>query len=169
MQEGMTALMWAAYKNNTDIIQLMVRVNAKFNVRAKCGRTALCFAVERNNVAAVAALVRAGSADPNLPVMVTKSTPLMLAARSNHAEIVTLLLEDSVVLVKLNQVNNNGETAVFWAASYGHVEIVTQLLIAGANPWMKNREGNDAYSITKSDEVEESINYNCLDLFRPKA
>lgn len=31
----MTALMWAAFKNNVDIIQLLLRVNTKMNMRAK--------------------------------------------------------------------------------------------------------------------------------------
>lgn len=78
-----------------------------------------------------------------------------------------MLLEDSVILVKLNQQNNvcilllfigapdtllwclqNGETALFWAASYGNVEIVTQLLIAGGNPYIKNRVSFDILAAT---------------------
>lgn len=85
--------------------------------------------MQQKNEAAVSAIVRAGSADPNIPVMVvctepasanfsrlikflvcvcikTQTTPLMLAARLNNRVFVDMLLEDSVILVKVNQQNN---------------------------------------------------------------
>lgn len=37
----MSGLMWAAYKNNVEIIQLLVRVNTKMNMRAKVMCTVL--------------------------------------------------------------------------------------------------------------------------------
>ena len=36
----------------------------------------------------------------------TQTTPLMIAARANHCALVEMLLEDSVILVKLNSQNN---------------------------------------------------------------
>ena len=51
-----------------------------------------------------------------------------------------LCLQLFVLAIKLCcDVMQNGETALFWAASYGNVEIVTQLLVAGGNPFIKNR------------------------------
>jgi len=48
------------------------------------------------------------------------STPLMWAARNDHAAICTLLLAAGA---EVNAQDNNGSIALMWAARYGHADV----------------------------------------------
>jgi ankyrin repeat protein len=58
---GQTPLMWAARRDNTEVIEFLLRRGAKLNARDKDGRTALCFAQEGGRTNAAALLIRKGA------------------------------------------------------------------------------------------------------------
>ena len=78
-----TALHWAAYTNDSEIADLLIRAGANAKATNRYGVTPLALASTNGNAAIIEALVKAG-ADPNL-ASAEGETPLMLAARSGIA------------------------------------------------------------------------------------
>jgi ankyrin repeat protein len=58
---------------------------------------------------------------------------------NNHAEDVKELIRLGIAV---NEVDKNGRGALFFAAHYGHEEIVSLLLEVGANLHMRDCDGN---------------------------
>ena len=58
-------------------------------------------------------------------------TPLMLASKLGNLEAVKILLVAGAQVDK--QIVNSGDTALSWAATEGHLNVVTTLLSYGAN------------------------------------
>ena len=86
--------------------------------------------------------VNAEKYSPILPLMVaSKKTPLMVASKNGHTEIVQLLLEKGAYV---NAKDNYGETALMLAAANGRTEIVQLLLEKGADVNAKNEYGRTA-------------------------
>lgn len=57
------------------------------------------------------------------------NSPLYLAAQGGHLNVVRTLIASKVWV---NQTNHNNETALFAASYKGYLEVVTELLAAGA-------------------------------------
>lgn len=66
--------------------------------------------------------------------------PLHLAAWKGDAEIVKLLIHQGPSLAKVNEQNNDNETALHCAAQYGHTEVVKALLEELTDPTMRNNK-----------------------------
>nr|XP_018904892.1 PREDICTED: uncharacterized protein LOC109035644 [Bemisia tabaci] len=64
---------------------------------------------------------------------------LHLAARNGWARVVESLILDS--LIDVNELTDDGETALLLATSSGHLEVVTILLKNGADPNMADKKG----------------------------
>ena len=62
---GATAIHWAAKRNKTAILRLLIQNGAKINARDMGGRTALYIASKNNNLPAVKVLL-AGKANPSI-------------------------------------------------------------------------------------------------------
>ena len=56
----------------------------------------------------------------------------------------------------VNYANNEGSTALHWAARNGHMDAVKALIAAGANSGLKNKNGKDS--------VYEAENAECHDI-----
>ncbi|KJH45298.1 death domain protein [Dictyocaulus viviparus] len=69
--------------------------------------------------------------------------PLHWAARSGHANIATLLINERV---DVNVLNTNAETALLIASRHGHSDVVRGLLEHGANVSIKNKNSSCTYS-----------------------
>ncbi len=76
----MTALLWAAYHDDRETADLLMRAGADVKVANRYGVTPLSLACTNGNDALVSALLKAG-ADPN-GVLPGGETPLMTAART---------------------------------------------------------------------------------------
>jgi ankyrin repeat protein len=127
--DGTTALHWAAYRDDADLVRVLIAAGADVNARNDVGATPLWAAVSNRGTAAVEALLGA-KADPNL-ALPSGESPLMTAAQSGDLRAVTMLLKAGADVNAQEQVR--GQTALIWAVSRQHPEIVKALVEGGAN------------------------------------
>ena len=126
--DGMTALLWAAYHDETDAVRALLAAGADPRRANRYGVTALSLACQNGNVALVEALLAAG-ADPQR-ALPGGETPLLTAARTGRPGPVRALLAAGA---RVNEGLPNGQTPLMWAAAEGHTEVVEMLLGAGAD------------------------------------
>ena len=127
--DGMTALHWAAYHDDLDILERLVRAGADVEVANRYGVTPLSLACTNANADMVELLLGAG-ADPNMSLP-GGETVLMTAARTGRVGAVKALLANGADVHSAE--NRRGQTALMWAAAEGHVEVVEELIRSGAD------------------------------------
>jgi ankyrin repeat protein len=89
---GKTALIWASYENNIEVVKLLIEAGANLDIRTNGGRTALMLASYNNYGEIVKLLIKAG-AHLNIRNNWGK-TALIEASYYDHIEVVKLLLEN---------------------------------------------------------------------------
>jgi uncharacterized protein len=128
--DGSTPLLWATHQSRADIAQVLVAARAAVDAANDYGVTPLLHASRTGDAAMVDVLLRAGAnparAHPE------GETPLMAAARAGSVPAVRLLLTRGVDVNHAESFQKT--TALMWAAAEGHVDVVSLLLEAGANP-----------------------------------
>ena len=127
--DGMTAVHWAAYHDELEILDLLVRAGGEVNAANGYGVMPLSLACTNANVAMVELLLDAG-ADPNASLP-GGETALMTAARTGRVGAVRALLAYGADAHAREK--QRGQTAMMWAAAEGHVEVVEVLLEIGAD------------------------------------
>ena len=135
--DGVTPLVWAAHWDAHDVVDLLVGAGADVDAADDHGATPLDRAAENGSLAMVQALLDAG-ADPNL-AQASGLTPLMTAARTGNVAIVEALVTagaDANAETKETQ-----STALMWAVSETHRDVVLVLLDAGADPHVSTTNG----------------------------
>ncbi|MCE2540225.1 MAG: ankyrin repeat domain-containing protein, partial [Acidobacteria bacterium] len=126
--DGVTALLWAAHWDDVELAERLLDAGADVNAADDHGVTALERAAENASIAMVETLL-AGGADVDA-AQTSGLTPLMTAARTGSVGVVRRLIAggadaDAVVTA-------TGSTALMWAVSERHPEVVRLLLAAGA-------------------------------------
>ena len=134
---GGTALMFAAIYGDVETVRALLASGADVNVVGGFDWTALMIASVKGHVDVVRMLIRAG-ADANLPD-IYGWTPLMRAVYGNRTEVVQALLEWPAL--DLEYRNDQGATALHFAAARGDERMVRRLLDRGANPLSQDSEG----------------------------
>ena len=130
----MSPLQFAVYQPKQEMIDLLLARGANPSGMA------LCAAAEQGRSAAVTTFLQKG-ANPDLG-NAEGETPLHLATRGGHLEIVQALL---VSAKKIDQTESHyGQTPLHWAAIYGHPKIVAALQQKGANVAVKDTSGHTA-------------------------
>ena len=127
--EGRTALMMAAFDGHGKIVELLLDRGAKVDSRDILGRTALMYSASGPYPETVAILLVHG-ADPNISDKSENFTALMFAAAEGQTEVVRTLLSHGASFEKTD---DDGESALDFARSNGHTEVV-QLLEKAARP-----------------------------------
>ena len=127
--DGMTALHWAAYQDDLETEELLVRAGANVKAANRYGVTPLSLACTNGNGAMVELLLQAG-ADPNT-ALPGGETALMTAARVGKPGPVKALLSRGADVHSKDA--RRGQTALMWAAAEGHAEIAEELIKAGAD------------------------------------
>mgnify|MGYP003642085741 FL=1 len=126
--DGSTALHWASYHDNVDIVGLLLGAGANVNATTDLGVTPLWLAAENGNAAMVEKLLAAG-ADANVALH-SSETILMTATLAGNAEVVDQLLAAGA---QPNLSVVRGQTALMWAAGRGYGDIVASLIRNGAD------------------------------------
>jgi ankyrin repeat protein len=122
--DGSTALLWATYKVDHELVRALLKAGAKANVTNNYGSTPLTEAVKLGDVDLVRMLLDA-HADPNSHNQ-DNQTALMLASNLGSLKIAELLVSHGA---NVNTVESfRGQTALMWAAGENHPEIVDLLL-----------------------------------------
>ncbi len=126
--DGMTALHWAAYLDDSELAEMLVKAGADVKATNHYGVTPLSLACQNGNPELVDLLLESG-ADPNAALR-GGETPLMTASRTGRTGPVQALLDRGA---DVNAKEKHGQTALMWAADEGHAAVVELLLKAGAD------------------------------------
>ena len=122
--------------------------------------TSFVDAVRSGDVVAVRKMLASG-ADPNAPEGVNDWTPLIHAVHKNQIGSVAALLDGHA---DPNRAVNGG-TPLMWAAGYGYTPIVRLLLARGADPRIRDLDGETAvdYAVAGMIDLDRFTFFRCQD------
>ncbi len=128
--DGMTALHWAATKNDVEMAEMLLYAGANVKASSRLGAyTPLCLAAKNGNAAMIDALITGGAEVK--ATTANGTTPLMVAAASGSADAVKTLLDHGADLHA--QEKAKGETALMFAAAFNRVDVIRVLVERGAD------------------------------------
>jgi ankyrin repeat protein len=129
--DGTTALHWAAFNDDLDLVKLLLAAGAKVMAATREGAiTPIFMACTNGDAPMIEALLNAG-ADAN-SVKANGTTALMTAAASGSAAAVKLLLDRGADIGARESVH--GQTALMFAAALNRTDAVKVLMARGADP-----------------------------------
>lgn len=136
--DGTTALHWAVYKKDLELVEMLLDEGADPDARNDYGATAMTVASEHGDYAIMKALIDAEGdiESPNSE----GQTVLMAVARTGNLETAELLLEEGA---KVDATESwGGQTSLMWASSQSQPAMVRLLLEHGAdaNKRSKNQD-----------------------------
>jgi ankyrin repeat protein len=126
--DGSTALMWATFKVDHELVRALLKAGAKANVTNAYGASALTEAVKIEDIELVRLLLDAG-ADVNSPNL-DNQTALMLAINMGSQPIAKLLVDRGADVNAIETFRD--QNALMYAAGANQPEIVDLLLAKGA-------------------------------------
>lgn len=133
--DGDTPLYCAAMWNHYEVAECLLDAGANVNALCSTGtplyQAASCSQDKKLHM--VDLLLRRG-ADPSIPLVYGRRTPLMQAADGGSMMIVARLLEHPATIQSIDHVSLEGVTAVRSAWRNGRVDVLRVLLEAGADP-----------------------------------
>ena len=135
---GVTPLMIAAEEGHINAVTSLVKCGANVHLQDKDGQTALHHAMQspQASICEVLSCLIKNGADVNAHTF-RNETPLMLASRDDHVNVVTFLIKHGA---DVDLQDKDGDTALHYAASSSLPEIVETLLNLGASH-MCNHQG----------------------------
>jgi uncharacterized protein len=127
--DGMTALHWAAFREDLELVKMLIGAGADVKAATRDGAiTPLFLACTNGNAAIIGELLKAG-ADAN-SVNGNGTTALMTAASAGSADAVKVLLEHGAD-VKVKE-HAHGQTALMFAAALNRAAVVKILIEHGS-------------------------------------
>ena len=126
--DGTTALHWAAYHGNADLVDRLLAAGARVDIRNEFGSTPIAEAATAGDARILAALLAAG-ADPDT-LGADGQTPLMVVARSSNLAAARVLLESGADVNARERWRE--QTALMWAAAQRQPDMVALLIEHGA-------------------------------------
>jgi ankyrin repeat protein len=127
--DGTTALMWAAYNDDLDLVRRLTDAGADVSAKNEFGSFALLEAAILGSAPIIEALLDAG-ADPNAENP-EGETALMAVARTGNVDAAELLLDAGA---DINATEDwGGQSALMWAAAQSQPEMVKLLAARGAD------------------------------------
>jgi len=128
--DGMTALHWAAMKNDVDLARTLLYAGANVRAMTRIGNYTPLVLAARNGYAAMMEPLIAAGADANTKTA-NGTTVLMLAAASGNVDAVTLLLDKGADINTTEPVQNLN--AAMFAAASNRAPVVALLAKRGAD------------------------------------
>ncbi len=138
--DGMTALHWAVFHQQENIVAQLLNRGANVDARTAYQITPLSLAAEVGTQKTVRLLL-AADAEPN-ERRLGKETPLMLAARRGDPAIVKLLIDAGA---EVEATEARGQTALMWATEAGNSNAASVLLEGGAKTDVSLQSGFTAF------------------------
>ncbi len=127
--DGSTALLYAAYNGDAELVQLLLDAGADPNLRNEYGSFPLSEAVQSGNIAVITLLLEHGT-DPN-ETNLEGEAALMVAARSGQLAAAELLIKHGADVNAKEQWG--GQSALMWASAQSQPEMMKLLIAAGAD------------------------------------
>lgn len=142
--DGTTALHWAVYYNDEDLVRQLIRRGADVTRRNDFGATPLSQAAITGNPDIIERLLKAGADADELGA--DGQTPLMIIARTDNTRAAQVLLDAGA---DVNAVERwRGQTALMWAAAQQQPAMVALLLKHGADPDVRSTPNNWERQVT---------------------
>ncbi|MBI3583502.1 MAG: ankyrin repeat domain-containing protein [Nitrospinae bacterium] len=151
--DGTTPLMEAAGKNHLEIVNTLLTAGADPDMENNDGTNAL-WAASLNGLEEIAEVLIPITKNLNSRHNLSKTTSLTNMAQWGKTEIVKLLLEKGA---NPDAQDEQGWTALLWAAKENYPDIARLLLDKGANLNAKNRFGETALKLAKKNNHKEMI------------
>ena len=156
-QRGRSALLAATQRNRVDVARFLIQEGADVNAKDFIQDTPFLYAAAEGRIEILKLTLAAGAdvRDTNR----YRGTALIPAAHHGHLEAVKLLLATAI---DKDHINNLGWTALLEAVILGdggsvHTEIVRQLVAAGANVGIADRDGITALDHAKRRGYREMV------------
>lgn len=129
--DGSTALHWAAYGGNVEMVQLLLEHKADWRATTRLGAlTPLMLAARNGHTSVMRVLLDAG--DQASAANANGTTALMMAAAAGKGDAVSLLLDRGADVNARDA--TNGQTALMFAAAQGRLAAITALIARDADP-----------------------------------
>jgi ankyrin repeat protein len=129
--DGTTALHWAAFNDDFDMVNVLLAAGANVKATTRVGAiTPLFIACENGDARVIEALLK-GGADAN-SVKANGTTALMVAANSGSVDAVNMLIARGAD-VKVKE-SVHGQTALMFAAALNRDAVINVLLAHGSDP-----------------------------------
>jgi ankyrin repeat protein len=146
--KGCTPLMLAAWKGHDAVVGRLIELGVDVGLSDAGGQKAAHWACKGQSASALGLLLDAG-ASFNVRNDIG-STPLMCAAIWGATDCVEVLLARDGDALVLDAQDSYRWTALHWAARQEYSEIVQLLLLAGADPSIRNHEGHTPIDFPRS-------------------
>ena len=125
-RQGNSLLTQAVQRDIPELFDFLLQRRARVNTRNRNGESALSIAAYQGRAKYVQRLVEAGA-----EINFYGWSPLSYAAYNGHTDIVDYLIKRGA---EVDGTTENGSTALFFAARFGHIDTVKTLLAHRADP-----------------------------------
>lgn len=151
--DGATALHWAAYRNDLETADLLIRAGAAVNTANDLGATPLWVACSNGGGAAIIGRLLEAGADPNTALR-SGETPLMTASRTGNVDGVKALLAHGADVNATER--TRGQSALMWAVAQQHPDVVKVLTEFGSDVHARSRVWTEVVNVGGDGNVSNS-------------